>query len=81
MGELKHVRCIVPSAKGIIDVEIRREETEEADGRFQMDITVPESTTAEVYLPVPESSVGRFSNGSKQGLLRKSTAFGKTLKI
>lgn len=57
MGDLKYVRCRVPSAKGIIDVEIRREETEESAGNFQMDVTVPKGATAEVYLPVPENSI------------------------
>ena len=46
MGNLDFVKCTVPSAKGRVDVEIRRTE-----GKTTMKAVIPQNTTAHVYLP------------------------------
>lgn len=47
MGALKFIKCTVPSIKGDIVLDVRK--TEES---IIMNITIPQSTTAEVYLPL-----------------------------
>ncbi|MCH5211519.1 MAG: hypothetical protein J1G06_00745 [Oscillospiraceae bacterium] len=47
MCGLKHIKCAVPSVKGMILLDI--EKTAE---RVKMSVTIPENTIAEVYLPL-----------------------------
>lgn len=49
MGKLNYIKCTVPSVKGDIGLEIRK-----TDGHIKMSVTIPESTTAEVYLPTAD---------------------------
>lgn len=46
MGDLKYIRCSVPSIKGDIVLDIRK-----TDECTRMKVTIPENTTAKVYLP------------------------------
>lgn len=50
IGNLKFLQCTVPSVKGDIVLEIRK-----TDGSVHMDVTIPENTTAEVYLPLADN--------------------------
>ena len=47
MGGLKHIKCTVPAVNGDISLDI-----EKSDGHVSMNVTIPENTTAEVYLPL-----------------------------
>ena len=47
MGGLNYMKCTVPSIKGNIVLEIRK-----TGGQINMNVTIPENTTAEVYLPL-----------------------------
>lgn len=60
MGELNFIKCTVPSIKGDIALEIKK-----SDGHINMNVTIPQNTTAEVYLPLvnnepPENSDHEF---------------------
>ena len=47
LADLTNVKCDVPSAKGLISVEISK-----ADDRYCMKLKIPMGTEADVYLPV-----------------------------
>lgn len=47
MGGLMHVKCTVPSVRGMISLDIER--TEES---VKMSVLIPENTTAQIYLPL-----------------------------
>lgn len=47
MGDLKYIKCSVPSIKGDIVLDIRK-----TDAGINMNVTIPENTSAEVYLPI-----------------------------
>lgn len=47
MGALNFIKCSVPSIKGNIALEISK-----TDGYIDMRVTIPQGTTAEVYLPL-----------------------------
>ncbi|MBE5833309.1 MAG: glycoside hydrolase [Butyrivibrio sp.] len=46
LADLSHVKCTVPSAKGPINVAIKRDED-----RYHMELTIPEGSLAYIYLP------------------------------
>lgn len=52
IGDLKFIECTVPSIKGDIVLEIRK-----ADGRINMEVTIPALTRAEVYLPLIDNEL------------------------
>lgn len=52
IGDLKFIECTVPSIKGDIVLEIRK-----ADGRINMEVTIPARTRAEVYLPLIDNEL------------------------
>jgi hypothetical protein len=52
LGELNYIKCAVPSIKGKIEVEIRRN-----NEAVSMNVTIPENTVAEVYLPIINNSI------------------------
>lgn len=52
MGDLKFIKCTVPSIKGDIVLEIRK-----ADGHINMEVTIPAHTRAEVYLPLIDNEL------------------------
>lgn len=56
MGDLKFIECTVPSIKGDIVLEIRK-----ADGRINMEVTIPALTQAEVYLPLIDNELPQNS--------------------
>lgn len=47
MGALHTIKCTVPSIRGNIIMEVRKE-----DGQISMSVEIPKDTTAEVYLPL-----------------------------
>lgn len=57
MGELNFINCTVPSIKGNIVLEIKK-----ADGHINMSVTIPKSTTAEVYLPLMSNGLPKNSD-------------------
>lgn len=57
MGELNFIKCTVPSIKGNIVLEIKK-----ADGHINMSVTIPKSTTAEVYLPLVSNGLPKNSD-------------------
>lgn len=56
MGDLNFIKCTVPSVKGDIVLEINK-----TDGHINMNITIPENTTAEVYLPLVNNEFPKIS--------------------
>lgn len=52
MGDLKYIKCSVPSIKGDISLDIRK--TTEGT---KMRVTIPENTTADVYLPIDDRQI------------------------
>lgn len=60
MGDLNFVKCTVPSIKGKIVLEAQK-----ADGHVCMNVTIPEGTVAEVYLPLMD---GELPNNPDQAV-------------
>lgn len=52
MGQLKYIKCVVPSIKGLIKVEIKKN-----SGHIDMNVIIPKNTSAKVYLPLPNGAV------------------------
>ena len=63
MCGLNYIKCTVPSVKGDIELEIRK-----TDGKMTMSVTIPENTTAEVYLPLKEGYKRFVLAGGKHNL-------------
>ena len=57
MDSLNYIKCTVPSIKGSISLEIRK-----ADRQINMSVTIPENTTAEVYLPLVNNEPPKTSD-------------------
>lgn len=57
MYKLNFIKCTVPSIKGDIVLDIRK-----ANKGINMNITIPESTTAEVYLPLVNNEPPNISD-------------------
>lgn len=57
LGNLRCIRCSVPSIKGDIHLEIKK-----ADGHISMSFTIPHNTKAEVYLPLTDNRPPRNSS-------------------
>lgn len=57
MGGLDFVKCSVPSIKGDIVLDIRKEES-----GTSMKVTIPENTVAEVYLPLDKGQICNAEN-------------------
>ncbi|MCH5186422.1 MAG: hypothetical protein J1F64_09940, partial [Oscillospiraceae bacterium] len=61
MCGLNHIKCVVPSIKGLISLDITK-----TDESVKMLVTIPKNTTAKVYLPLiagrlPENSRYEFT--------------------
>ena len=66
LGDLTNVKCVVPSAKGLIYVEIYKS----ADS-YHMKLKIPKGTEADVYLPVfGEDKYALFKLGSGEHTLK-----------
>jgi hypothetical protein len=51
MGKLNFIKCTVPSIKGKIILDIKK-----SGSHITMNVTIPNDTVAEVYLPLPDNT-------------------------